>query len=113
MIQSNIDFTSARAAGAAAGELALERAERTDPEFRARALRFIVAFIRRHGEATGESATDAAIKAGITAPDARAFGPVYADALKRGLIRVVAYVPRSKGHGSMGGKRYAPGVRWK
>jgi len=109
MIQSNIDFTSARAAGEYAGNLAADRAEKVDPEFRARALDFIVGYIRQQGEATGESATEAAIMAGITAPDARAFGPVYAAAIKRGLIRVVGYVPRLRGHGSAGGKRYAPG----
>lgn len=109
MIQANIDFTSARATGEYAGNLAADRAERTDPDFRARALEFIVAYIRQQGEATGESATEAAMLAGITAPDARAFGPVYAKAIKQGLIRVVGFVPRLRGHGSMGGKLYAPG----
>ena len=56
MIQANIDFTSARAAGDYAGNLAADRAEKTDPEFRARALDFIVGYIRQQGEATGESA---------------------------------------------------------
>jgi len=113
MSQLNIDFATrvrdARAVGEVAGDLAADRAEKTDPFFRTRALEFIVGYIRQQGEATGESATQAAVLAGISPPDQRAFGPVYARALKEGLIRVVGYVPRAKGHGSMGGKLYRAG----
>lgn len=81
--QMSIDFAArvhvARSLGAEAGARAADRAERADPAFRTRALDFIVGYIRQQGEATGESATAAAV------------------------------LPRAKGHGSMGGKLYAPG----
>lgn len=113
MNQMTIDFASrvhsARSIGEAAGNLAADRAEKVDPSFRARALEFIVGYIRQQGEATGESATQAAVLAGIAPPDQRAFGPVYQKAIRDGLIRIVGYVPRAKGHGSMGGKLYRAG----
>lgn len=113
MNQLHIDFEtrvrSARKLGAEAGNAAADKAEQEDLEFRTKALDFIVGYIRKHGEATGESATLAAVLAGIKPKDQRAFGPVYAKALKRGLIRIVGYVPRVRGHGSAGGKLYAIG----
>lgn len=99
-----------RGLGDAAGNHCADKAEQTDPEFRAKALEFIVAFIRQQGQATGESATLAAVLAGIRPHDQRAFGPVYRTAIDRNLIRVVGYVPRVRGHGSAGGKLYALGV---
>jgi hypothetical protein len=112
-MQLAIDFvqraTFSRALGAHAGELCADKAERKDPEFRAKALEFIVAYIRQQGTASGENATLAAVLAGIKPDDQRAFGPVYQTAIRRGLIRVVGYVPRVRGHGSMGGKLYAAG----
>jgi len=114
MNQITIDFASraqfARRLGSEAGDRAAHKAERADPEFRARALQFIVAYIRQQGEARGEDATNAAVLAGIEPPDARAFGPVYQTAIRQGLIRVVGYVPRVRGHGSMGGKLYRAGA---
>jgi len=111
--QIAIDFASraafARKLGAEAGQRAADKAEQEDPEFRAKALDFIVAYIRQQGEARGEDATNAAVLAGIKPRDQRAFGPVYKTAIKRGLIRVVGYVPRVRGHGSAGGKMYAAG----
>lgn len=99
----------ARKLGGEAGDRAADKAERHDPAFRARALDFIVNYIRQQGETTGESATLAAVLAGIRPPDQRAFGPVYQEAIRKGLIRVVGYVPRVRGHGSAGGKLYAAG----
>lgn len=113
MNQVSIDFATraafARKLGTEAGTAAADKAEQEDPTFRERALEFIVGYIRQQGEATGESATLAAVLAGISPKDQRAFGPVYAKAIKRGLIRVVGYVPRVRGHGSAGGKLYAAG----
>lgn len=100
---------ASRAAGHAAGLGALERAEDEIPDFSKRALDFIVEHITQKGEVPGESVTLAAVDAGIKPPDQRAFGPVYAKALRRGLIHVVRYIPRVRGHGSAGGKLYAPG----
>lgn len=113
MNQLSIEFAtrvrSARKLGSEAGARAADKAEQQDPEFREKALAFIVAYIRQQGEATGESATLAAVLAGIKPQDQRAFGPVYAKAIKQGLIRVIGYVPRVRGHGSAGGKLYAAG----
>lgn len=99
----------ARKLGTEAGNAAADKAEQQDPEFKVKALEFIVGYIRQQGEATGESATLAAVLAGIKPHDQRAFGPVYQTAIKRGLIRVIGYVPRVRGHGSAGGKLYAAG----
>ena len=99
---------TARALGAEAGE----RAEfKAGPGFGERALNFIREYAdaaRAAGRTfTGEEATDAAKLAGIRPPDDRAFGPVFAKAIRTSVIRVVGYVPRVKGHGSAGGKLYA------
>ncbi|MNL45319.1 hypothetical protein D3C87_1679570 [compost metagenome] len=100
---------AARAAGAVAGQLSAERAEDECPGFGERALTFIVDHVRQKGRVSGESVTLSAVKAGIKPPDQRAFGPIYAKALRKGLIHVAGYVPRVRGHGSAGGKLYAPG----
>lgn len=114
MTQLAISFVdrvhAARRLGAEAGEACADKAETTTPEFRERALDFIVNFVRQEGQATGENATRAAVLAGIKPHDERAFGPVYLTAIRRGLIRVVGYAPRVRGHGSAGGKVYAPGA---
>jgi hypothetical protein len=99
----------AHAIGLEAGQRSMERAEEANPGFSERALAFIVEYVRAKGEVPGESATLAAVDAGINPPDQRAFGPVYAMALRRGLIHVVRYIPRVRGHGSAGGKLYAAG----
>lgn len=101
--------SAARKLGSQAGARSVDKAERADPAFRSRALDFIVKYIRKNGEATGENATLAAVLAGIRPHDERAFGPVYKEAISRGLIRVIGYVPRVRGHGSAGGKLYAAG----
>jgi hypothetical protein len=99
----------ARKLGTEAGNAAADKAEQEDPLFKQRALEFIVAYIRQQGEARGEEATLAAVLNGIKPRDQRSFGPVYKKALRLGLIRIVGYVPRVRGHGSAGGKLYAAG----
>jgi hypothetical protein len=103
-------IAQARAAGLGAGLRSIDRAEAENPSFTQEALDFIVTYIRDHGETPGESVTLAAVKAGIAPPDQRAFGPIYAMALRRELIHVVRFIPRVRGHGSAGGKLYAPGA---
>lgn len=100
---------TARKLGKEAAERCAAKAVERDPDFRAKALKFIVDFIRQEGKATGEAATLAAVLAGIKPHDARAFGPVYQEALRRDMIRVVGTAKRVRGHGSDGGKVYAPG----
>lgn len=101
----------ARSLGAESGERARFRAEASDPTFGERALNFIRDYAdaaRKAGRAfAGEDCTNAAKAAGIRPHDDRAFGPVYAKAIRTSVIRVVGYVPRVKGHGSAGGKLYA------
>jgi predicted DNA-binding transcriptional regulator YafY len=105
-----VSLSRARALGRAAGADSVEHAEATDPDFSEKALAFIVDHVRQKGEVPGESITLAAVKAGISPPDQRAFGPIYAMALRRGLIHIVRYIPRVRGHGSAGGKLYAAGA---
>jgi len=94
----------ARAIGHEAAERAAERAERADPSFRERAMFFVVAYLERHGQASGESITDAAKAADICPPDDRAFGAVYAGLVRQGLIVCAGFCPRRKGHGTAGGR---------
>lgn len=111
--QLSIDFharaTTARRLGSDAGERARCKADDVCPGFSERALNFIAEYARQHSTFTGEDATNAAVMASIKPHDTRAFGPVYAKAIRTGLIRVVGIVPRVKGHGSAGGKLYAKG----
>lgn len=112
-MDATIDFKkrvrTARRLGREAATNAADRADMDDPEFTRKALTFIVDYVQQRGQVPGESATLAAVNAGIRPKDQRAFGSVYATALRRGLIHVVGYVPRVRGHGSAGGKLYAPG----
>ena len=104
-------LATARNLGAQASLFALERTEQDDPSFGARAYEFIVSYIREHGPVPGEAVTLAARCAGIKpAKDDRAFGAVYAKALRDGAIKVVDSTNRVRGHGSAGGKVYAAGV---
>lgn len=100
---------TARKLGAEAGERCTTKAAANDPMFRVKALEFIVAYVKRHGTASGESATLAAVQAGIRPHDARAFGAVYAQAIRDKQLRVVGECRRVRGHGSRGGSVYAPG----
>jgi len=102
-------IAQARAVGLEAGLRSIDHAEAENPSFSEQAFDFIVKYIREHGEVPGESVTLAAVKAGIKPPDQRAFGPIYAMALRRELIHVVRYIPRVRGHGRAGGKLYAAG----
>lgn len=101
---------AARALGLAAAAGAQFAAEQVDPLFGARALAFIVKHVREKGAVSGESITMAATKSGIRPKKGdRAFGAIYAKALREGYISVHGYVPRVRGHGTSGGKLYVPG----
>lgn len=102
---------AARALGLAAAAGAQAAAEDDDPLFGARALAFIVNHVREKGAVAGESITLAATASGIRPSKGdRAFGAIYAKALREGYIRAHSYVPRLRGHGTSGGKLYVPGV---
>ena len=101
---------TARALGEKGAQAALDNTEAADPTFGQRAYDFIVNYIREHGPVPGEAVTLAARCAGIKpAKDDRAFGFVYAKALRNEDIKVVDSTFRVRGHGSAGGKVYASG----
>ncbi|AVQ84270.1 hypothetical protein [Variovorax sp. PMC12] len=100
---------TARRLGEEAGQASLALAEQDDPDFGAKAYQFIVAYVRKRRRVPGESVTLACCLAGIRPKDDRSFGPIYAKAIRAGDIRVVGTVARVRGHGSAGGKLYAPG----
>lgn len=104
---------TARRLGERQMQLALDAATSTDPSFGARAYTFIVAYVHEHadtlGGVPGEQVTLAARAAGIRPKDDRAFGPVYAKAIRSGDIRVSGTCVRVRGHGTAGGRLYVPG----
>lgn len=113
MIQQTIPLAqrlhTARKLGTEAGERCIDKAAANDPHFRTRAYDFIVAYVRQEGLTSGENATAACVLAGIRPHDTRCFGPVYQQALRDNKIKIVGTVARVRGHGSAGGKLYAPG----
>ncbi len=94
----------ARAAGAVAGDMAADRAERMEEGFREKAAAFVLRYLQQHGMSSGELITDAAKLAGIRPPDDRAFGPVYASLARTQQIVSAGFCARRKGHGTAGGR---------
>ncbi len=102
----------ARKLGTEAGARAEERANDATPGFSELALAHIrETMLAAPAGATlrGEDITNSAKLAGLRPPDDRAFGPVFAKAIKQGLLEPVGYAPRVKGHGTAGGRVYARG----
>ena len=114
MNQATLDFdapvatplATARAAGEEAGNRAADRAERAAPDFRERAQAFVIKYLAEHGVSSSELITDAAVLSGIVVPDTRAFGPIFLALMRKNKIAFDGFVPRRKGHGSAGGKRW-------
>jgi hypothetical protein len=102
-------INTARKLGMDAGQASLDLVEQQDPDFGKKAYEFVVAYVRKHRRVAGEAVTLAARLAGIRPKDDRAFGPVYAKAIKEGTIRVVGSTLRTRGHGTSGGRVYGPG----
>lgn len=111
MMQTHIEqrVRTARKLGEEAGQRCADKAESNLPEFRARAFAFLKDYARQHREFTGEACTLAMRAAGITAHDDRATGPVYARAIREGVVHIAGMVRRVRGHGSVGGKLYRVG----
>ena len=98
---------TARRLGAEAAERAAANA---GDDFSERALAFITRYVAaQSAPVPGESVTLAAKAAGIVPHDDRAFGSVYAKALRTKHIRVAGFCARIRGHGAFGGKLYAAG----
>lgn len=79
------------------------------PTFSEQAYAFVVEYIKVHGPISGELVTNAAKQAGIRPSDDRAFGPIYARALREGLVQVIGTTIRTKGHGTGGARVYVAG----
>lgn len=81
-------------------------AENAGPCFMARALEFVVDYLKANGETPGEDITDACWDAGIEAHDKRAMGPVFKALIKDELIEKCGDCLRKKGHATTGGSIY-------
>lgn len=107
---NQLTLTEARAAGEHGMSVSMARAERADPEFKAKAEEAILRHLRTVGEASGEDLVEIAKAHGATPPDDRSFGGIFISlsSKSRGLIRCVrSDLPRKRGHGTTGGKLWA------
>lgn len=103
----------ARKLGHEAAARAQDRANTAEPGFSERALEHIrstMAGAAPDARIRGEDIVNAAKVAGIRPPDDRAFGAVFSKAIRLGWIEPVGFAPRVKGHGTAGGRVYAPGA---
>lgn len=100
---------TARKLGEEAGQACADKQESAMPGFGEHAFAFITLCIKVHGPISGELVTNAAKTFGIRPADDRAFGPIYARALREGAIRVVGATNRIKGHGTGGARVYVAG----
>lgn len=102
----NVRVTAAREAADHGMSISMERAERDDAMFAAKARAAILNHLAAVKEATGEDLTDIAQAHGAKCADARAFGAVFQGLARHGLIKKVGYAPRRRGH-------CAPGPVWR
>ena len=92
MNQVTFDFSTARAAGQRSMRQAIERAERLDDTFPARAEAFIYEYARTHGQFISEALTAAAEAAGVVPmSDPRAWGAPFKRAAAAGVIRRIGF----------------------
>lgn len=102
----------ARKLGQEASERAEAKAAEQVPGFTERALEHIRSVAQALGpdsQVRGEDIVNGAKVAGIRPHDDRAFGAVFQKAIREGLIVPVGFAPRTKGHGTAGGRVYARG----
>lgn len=111
-----IDHTTraraARKLGDEGAERARGKADRECPGFSVRVLAFIANFARMqmHGSTfLGEDLVNMMKANDIVPPDDRAFGSLFAKAIRDGFITPVGSVARVKGHGAPGGQVYTRG----
>ena len=102
MNQIAIDFTAAREQGERAAEACTEKAERVSAFDVEGAKRFMLGYLARWGNQSGEQLTDALKAHGFQWHDARCTGTAFASLSRKGLIRCVGYGERAKGHGGAG-----------
>ena len=102
----------ARKLGEEAGKRAEDKANNDAPGFSERALEHIqkeMLAAGRDARVRGEDLVNSAKFSGIRPAEDRAFGPVFQKAIREGLIEPVGFAPRTKGHGTAGGRVYGPG----
>ena len=86
-------------------------AENAGANFARDAMRFVVRYLRAHGEASGETITDACKQAGIRPRnDDRAFGPILATLMRDGGNGRRFSEPASQALGRL--VRKTPAIRW-
>jgi len=86
------------------------KAERVHPAFADEARAFVLRYLREHGPTDAERLSIACKRAGIVPHDDRAFGPVYFNLARKGLIAKVGSARRTRGHGTAGGNVWAVAV---
>lgn len=94
----------ARAAGQALAKHAERRASLPVPDFSLRARMHVLAVLAGQGDVSGEELTNSCKAAGIVPHDDRAFGAVYAWLVRTKQMQCVGMIPRTKGHGTSGGR---------
>jgi hypothetical protein len=94
----------ARAVGEEAAQACADKAERVADFDTEGAGRFILGWLARYGQMSGEQLVNAAQEHGHRPHDARAFGSVFSTLSRKNLIRCVGYCEREKGHGTAGGR---------
>lgn len=97
MTQLSINFTPEATA-------CMEKAKSIDPDFPAKAEKFILEHLAIVKQCPGEELTDVARAKGAIPHDDRAFGGVFQRLSRRNLIRTVGFCERKKGHGTAGGR---------
>lgn len=97
-------FESPRRAGEVAAARCAAKAEhRTAFDVRA-AGEAMLAWLRTHGQTTGEVLVNLVKGLGHIPHDDRAFGAVFLSLVRANLIRCTGYAPRAKGHGTAGAR---------
>lgn len=103
---------TARRLGDEGAERARSKAEEACPDFSEKA----AAFIRNHATGMapgatvrGEDLVNLMKQAGIRPGEDRAFGAIFAKAIREHVIVPVGFAARTKGHGTSGGRVYAAG----
>lgn len=109
-----MNIKTARQLGEAAGQMALERAERADPEWGDTFMTLLRLYARKMEKTgltfTGEEFRLWAYKRGLPLPpDARCVGPLFAKAMRDGVIRHRGFAPTISSNGSLR-RAYTRGV---
>lgn len=97
-------FEAARRAGEAAAASCQAKAEAAGFNS-VSAMAAVLDVLRKAGQPmTGEELVDACQDRGIVPHDGRAFGPVFKELARRGLIETVGFAMRRKGRGTAGAR---------